>query len=109
MSDLLLKQKILDIKQDIEYIVSQYSSEKFWIDWYGAYDINPRFLVFWICIRTDHLKSKLISNGELMSNLRNLLEKHDYPAQARQFVSIGFESQETVDRESKGNWYYHFK
>ena len=35
--------------------------------------------------------------------------KHDYPADAQNNVHIGFESQETVDRESDGNWYLHFK
>jgi len=38
-----------------------------------------------------------------------LLKKHNYPIYALQFVYIGFESQETVDRESNGNWYHHFK
>lgn len=32
-----------------------------------------------------------------------------YPAESQRFIHIGFESQETVNRESKGNWYHHFK
>jgi hypothetical protein len=51
----------------------------------------------------------LAGNIELMSALRALLERHEYPSESQKFVHIGFESQETVDRESKGNWYYHFK
>lgn len=44
-----------------------------------------------------------------MIGLRQLLVKHDYPEEARQFVKIDFESQETVQRQSNGNWFEHFK
>ena len=104
-----MKRKILDIKEDIEKIISPICKEKFWVDWYGAYDIDPKNLVFWICVQSDKKKSELESNLELMSELKNLLVKYNYNEQARPFVFIGFESQETVNRESEGNWYNHFK
>lgn len=44
-----------------------------------------------------------------MNSLRNILAVHEYPIEGRPFVHIGFESEETVARESGGNWYYHFK
>jgi hypothetical protein len=104
-----MKNKILAIKQDIENIISPICLEKFWIDWYGAYDVNPKHLVFWICLISDKMKTEFKSNTELLTRLRDLLAIHDYPEQARQSVFIDFESQETVDRESDGNWYHHFK
>lgn len=55
------------------------------------------------------MKSELQANTLLMGELRDLLRKQEYPEQGRPFVYIGFESQETVDRESGGNWYHHLK
>ena len=104
-----MKRKIIDIKEGIKRIIQSICEEKFWIDWYGAYDIDPKNLVFWICVESDKTKLKLKSSLELIDKLRNLLVNHNYPEQARRFVHIDFESQETVDRESNGNWYQHFK
>lgn len=104
-----IKRKILDIRDDVERIIKLRCKEKFFIDWYGAYDIDPKHLVYWVCIQTDNLKAKLESDRNLNAELRQLLEKHNYPSEARKFVHMGFESQETVDRESGGNWYQHFK
>lgn len=101
-----LKQKILAIKEDIEVTVSKVCDEKNWVDWYGAYDIDPQYLVFWICVMSDDMKQKLKSDAELNAILKNIPSKHGYPTEVK---SIDFESQETVDRESKGNWYQHFK
>ncbi len=103
------KRKILDIVDDIKLIIRSLCEEKFWIDWYGAYNIDPKNLVIWICVESDKIKSKLESNPELVNKLRETIVKYNYPEQAIPFVHIGFESQETVDRESKGNWYLHFK
>ena len=105
----LIKRKILDIKADIEKLIQSVCFERFFVDWYGAYDIDPKHLVYWICVQTDKMKNKLTGNIELTISLRDLLVKHDYPAESQRFVHIGFESQETVNRESQGNWYHHFK
>jgi len=104
-----LKTKILNIVGDVKKWVKRYCKEPFWIDWYGAYKIDPRYLTIWVCVKTDKTKLELSSNKELMAKMVNLLAKHNYPIQARPLVHIGFESEETVKRESKGNWYQHFK
>ena len=104
-----LKRKIFFLKDDMKKTVSEVSTEDVRIDWYGAYDIDPKYLVFWICVKTDREKEKLIANKELYARLRNLLSKYNYPLEARKYVFINFESQETVDKESDGNWYYHYK
>lgn len=104
-----LKEKIADIKGDIKKIVRDYCPEDCNVTWYGAYDIDPKYLVYWICIETDKMKKELENNITLNDKLRRVLDKHQYPANAQKYIRIEFESQETVDRESEGNWYYHFK
>lgn len=104
-----LKTKILNLIKDIKKEVKSCCNEPFWINWYGAYKIDPKYLVIWVCVETDETKLKLSSNKELRTQIANLLLKHDYPAQARELIHIGFESEETVKRESNGNWYNHFK
>jgi hypothetical protein len=105
----LLLFKIWAIKSDIRRVISQICREKFWVDWYGAYYIHPKHLVFWVCVQSDRMKEELEKDKHLMTRLRNLLAVHKYPEDARDHVWIGFESQETVDRESEGNWFFHFK
>lgn len=105
----LLKQKIQNIKASIQQLIPLFCSEKFDITWYGAYDIDPKYLVYWICVQTDQTKHEMQNNIQLNKELRQLLEEYEYPIEAQKFVSIGFESQETVNRESNGNWWYHFK
>ena len=104
-----MKRKILDIVDNIKIIIQSFCKEKFWINWYGAYDVDPQNLVIWICVQTDNTKFKLESNPELNTQLRDILSKYNYPVHARSAVHIGFESQETIDREANGNWYEHFK
>lgn len=104
-----IQDKIYNIKNDMYNIILPICDEKFWVESYGAFEINPRNLVFWICVKSDKVKSELQLNQNIQTELRSLLEFYDYPELARDNVFIGFESQETVDRESKGNWYHHFK
>ncbi len=104
-----LKRKILDIKDDIKKTVSEFCSEDIRVDWLGAYDIAPENLAFWIVVKTDEMKDKLEKDKPLHYLLRGLLEKHNYPETARSSIFIGFESQETVDRDFNGSWYYRYK
>ena len=105
----LLKTKVASIVHDIEGEIRLCCDEKFWINHYGEYEIDPKLLTIWICVKTDKAKLNLSSNKELKIRITSLLIKHDYPEQARSSVYVGFESQETVDRESGGDWYLHFK
>jgi hypothetical protein len=97
------------IIKDIKYIMSLYSNEKFWITWYGSVEIDSKKLVIWICVESDELKSKFETDSKLLIELNNTLAKNNYPSDSIPFVHIGFESQETVNRESNGDWYKHFK
>lgn len=104
-----LKTKIEEIKADIEKLVREVFAEKFSVVYYGAYDIDPRYLVYWICVQSDQQKEELKMAAGLNHQLIEILHNHDYPKESIGFVHVGFESQETVDRESQGNWWHHFK
>jgi hypothetical protein len=76
---------------------------------FGAYDINPKHMVFIAGVQTDEERDKLRSNQSIQSQMRNLLKKHNWPVEARVHVHFDIESQETVNRENDGNWWYHYK
>ena len=99
----------LQIEAEIKRIMKGESAEKVWVTHYGANDIHPRHLVYWVCVDSDKEKHRLESDTELTSRLRELLVRCDYPEEGRSGVQIGFESTETVDRESNGNWWHHWK
>ena len=93
-----LKRKIEIIEEEMKNLIAAGFDEKFFLFHYGAYEINPKHLVFWICIDTDRTKERLEGDKQLNSQLKNILVKNKYPKEAITNVYIGFESQETVDR-----------
>lgn len=99
-----LKRKIMDIIDELKRIVGSVYEDHFWIDWYGAYYIDPKHFVVWICVKSDKDKMMLNSNVEFMNSLRSTLVKYNYPEQVRSSIHITIESQETVDRDFSGNW-----
>jgi hypothetical protein len=106
----------IDIKEVTERIEKAMAAkiravvkEKHWVTHYGANDIHPKHLVYWICVQSDVEKKRLESDEGLYRSLRILLDEYQYPIEGRDAVHIGFESQETVDRESGGNWWHHWK
>lgn len=97
------------IEQAIKELLDEVTTEKFWVTHYGANDIHPKHLVYWICIESDEERRRLTNSYQLNTELKALLVLHNYPIEGRDGVRIGFESQETVDRESGGNWWHHWK
>ncbi len=104
-----LKGKIIRIEHDIKEIVLKRGVGDFWLWRFGVYNINPKHLAIWVCVKDDITKENLKSDIELIPNIKNLFYKHGYPSEAVEEVYVGIESQETVDRQSKGNWYLHLK
>jgi hypothetical protein len=104
-----IKLVTLRIEAAMAAIAATESSEKTWVTHYGANDIHPRHLVYWICVQSDIERDRLRADSILATRFRDLLVEHDYPPEGRSGVLIGFESQETVDRESGGHWWHHWK
>jgi hypothetical protein len=97
------------IQEEIQRVMGAQTTETFWVTHYGANDIHPKHLVYWIVVRTDQEKARLEQDAELMKQLRGLLVAHDYPVEGRDGVHIGFESHETVDRVTNGDFYVYWK
>jgi len=104
-----LTKNLLAVEREFYQIMKLSYGIHFWIYWYGAYEIDPRNVVLWVCVETELLKASLSRNKDLEIQLRSAFAKFQYPAHAIPFIYIGFESQETVNRESCGNLYHHFK
>jgi DnaJ-class molecular chaperone len=104
-----IEEQSIIIENALKLIVSEYVKEDFNITHYGANHIHPKYLVYWICVKSDKEKNRLQANDKLMEKLRQVLVEYNYPIEGRNSVHIGYESQETVDRESNGNWFHHWK
>ena len=106
--NLLLKWKIWRIESALKGLVrAKGFKPKVWS--YGAYYIDPKYLVFVVGVETDAIKSVLKSNDSFCVSMKNLLKRFNWPVHARSDVVFDVESQETVDRENNGNWWYHYK
>jgi hypothetical protein len=76
---------------------------------FGATDIDPKHLAVWFSVDTDAEKQALIHDQSLDAELRQCLHQAGYPEQAIPEVGFAFESQETVDRDYSGSWWYAIK
>lgn len=76
---------------------------------FGAVDISPDHLAFWITSATDAERDRLAADTALQDEFRRTLLRAGYPADAVPKVGFAFESQETVERVHGGNWWYAVK
>lgn len=104
-----IEQLVIRIQQAMQAIVEGESGERAWVTYSGAVSIDPRHLSYCVCVETDAEKKRLESRWPLRNRLFGLLVENGFPDDCRDSVRILFESQETVDRESGGNWYRHWK
>ena len=106
-----LSTKIKIIEKDFKNIVKKEIEDKEHVSIlrYGAYDIDPKYLVIWIITQSDKMRDHLKNNERVKKILREKLDHINYPKSAINNVNIEFESEETIKRESNGDLYVHFK
>lgn len=104
-----LEQKIPRFEDAIRDEMSRRTCERVVVTHYGAIDIHPKHLVIWIVVDSDREKARLASDAALMQRLRGFLAAFEYPVEGRDHAHIGFESVETVNRESGGDFWRHWK
>jgi hypothetical protein len=80
-----------------------------WIFWGGSYEIDPKYLFFVIGVQTDRERDRLRVDEQFSEQLMQALVTVDWPEAARPHVKFEIESDETVSRESGGNWWAHYK
>ncbi len=79
---------------------------------YGASAIHPRHLVTWYVFANDVDLAQARSSGltaRLNQLTREALVRGGYPAEAVPEIFVSFASDETVRRETGGNYYQYFK
>ena len=104
-----LKGKLARIEYGIARLFKNEYGLRIWIWKEGFYEVDPESLKLWICLKTDHDKHTLVSDELADKKIRNVLVHHNYPKEAINLITIDFESEETVRRDSNGNWWVHFK
>ena len=90
-------------------IFVNYFLKKVFSRWFGAYYIDPKHLVFVVGVQTGMQKDRLRANDAVMRRTRELLRRWRWPEAARPDVVFDIESQESVARESNGNWWHQYK
>ncbi len=106
--NLLLKWKIVRIELSLKSLIKKKGIKP--MVWsFGAYYIDPKNMIFVVGVPSDQEKKLLKKNKNFTTSMNNLLIKHNWPEQARTHVMFDIESQETVDRETEGHWWYHYK
>jgi len=72
----------------------------------GATDLGPENLAIWITTETDAQRDALLGDALYQRQFRQILAEVGYPAEAISQVGLAIESQETVDRDYEGSWFY---
>lgn len=104
----LLKLKIWRIESGLKSLLKAAGFKpRVWS--FGAYYIDPKHMVFVVGVPSDQERDFLRNNKNFLVEMKNLLVRFNWPASAKEHVHFDIESQETIDRENNGNWWYHYK
>lgn len=76
---------------------------------FGAVDIHPKHLAYWITTTTDAERDQLAADSAMQDEFRRILLREGYPADAVLEVGFAFQSEETVQRDFGGDWFYAVK
>jgi hypothetical protein len=75
-----------------------------WVVSFGAIHLSPKHLAYWVATDKDWERDQLIQDLTFRPACIRALVKCGYPKKFADFLGIAVESQETVDRECRGNW-----
>lgn len=104
----LLKLKIWSIERHLrDMLLARGIKPLVWS--FGAYYIDPKYMVFVVGVLTDHEKNLLKNDALFQTEISTLSERFRWPKEARKYVNFNIESDETVQREAGGNWWHHYK
>lgn len=104
-----LERIVRQVRKELESQVALRIADGFAVMWYGAFDIDPVHLVYLVTVSTDSEKHALRNDELFDKGLRSMLSHNGYPVEAIAAVHLWIESQETVDRESHGDWHVHIQ
>jgi hypothetical protein len=75
------------------------------VEYVAAFPNQDDFSV-WLCTQTDEQRNRLGATNPLLADVREVLENAGFPARQLSYLATITQSQETVDRDYEGNWFY---
>jgi len=72
----------------------------------GMSSIDPRYFCVLIDVDTDSEKRQLLDDKDFDGKIRKIALDAGYPELSIPLFSVSIESQQTVDRDWGGNWFY---
>jgi hypothetical protein len=76
------------------------------VSWFGAIGIDPRYLTIVVKTDKDWERHSLDADPTFRQDIRKALSRRKYPVDSIPQVQVMIQSQETVDRDMGGNWFY---
>jgi hypothetical protein len=97
------------VKREVKQLARQRGVELTRIWWLGAILRSPAYLSLWISTEKDWERDQLDRDRSFAADINAALLRYGYPSEAVQYVGVVVESQQTVDREFAGSWWYRMK
>jgi hypothetical protein len=72
----------------------------------GMSSIDPQYFCVLINVGRDSEKNELLQDKKLEGEIRQIALNAGYPPDSVPLISFSIESQQTVDRDFNGNWFY---